>query len=166
MNLSDTKLWVEYHSELCRYWGDWVKAMPKGGKNINIALWQKMFTNIDLADAKQASDDMITGVIEQPYNVEEHAKAVKAGADAIRHARNNDISEYDRASSKPTNVSEYREQYRREWANGLGLLNQFVIRLGLLPEKDTPYTRKEALLESHKRQRAAFLEKLKQIESD
>lgn len=85
MSPSEFKSWIEYHSSAFPDWGTQaIEAMRASGNTRDA--WRGVLVGISLETARQATDDMLAGIIKRPFNVEEHIPAIRSRAVAITSA--------------------------------------------------------------------------------
>ncbi len=82
MTTNDFQEWYAYHSKAFPGVADWMKKHPE-----TIRFWEMPFEHVELADAKAASREMVTGDLEEPKGFGQHAKAIARRAREIGFAR-------------------------------------------------------------------------------
>jgi hypothetical protein len=84
---NEVKLWIAHHSRLFPSWGEWYVHQDAEGLAAMLAAWTKAFRNVELRDAKEASELMVAGQTERAYRPEDHVGSIITAARVIHSER-------------------------------------------------------------------------------
>lgn len=79
MNRDELFSWIDYHSSLNP---DWTRRIGKVDRTRSDA-WQRLFYGCSLEAAKQATDEMLAGQLQRPFEAEAHITAIASRARAL-----------------------------------------------------------------------------------
>lgn len=81
MKKNEVKLWLDYHRSVFPDW-TYSAASPEA-KAIAYASYAKALASIELNDAKEATDRMLSGNIKKPFRNEDHLSSIIQGCKQI-----------------------------------------------------------------------------------
>lgn len=82
MTSNDFDAWIKYHSAAFPSLKDWLSRHAD-----TIPFWERPFADVDLRDAKAATDEMAAGTLDEPRGYGQHARVIAARARQIGSAR-------------------------------------------------------------------------------
>ena len=87
MNRNECKVWMNYHFSIFPAFRDWWHAQTKEARALMYEGYVKAFKAIELNDAKEATDSILSGAAKKPWEHQDTISVIIKASWAIRKAR-------------------------------------------------------------------------------
>jgi len=86
MTTNDFDSWLNYHSAAFPSVGDWIKKHPE-----TVRFWEMAMAEASVQDAKAATDEMVSGVLDEPKGYGQHPRVIARRARELALARKSSL---------------------------------------------------------------------------
>lgn len=90
MTKNDFDSWMKYHTAAFPSVGDWLKKHPE-----TIRFWEMALADASVQDAKAATDEMVSGTLEEPKGYTSHPRSIAKRAREISLGRKSSLRVVD-----------------------------------------------------------------------